>query len=329
VNLTKLVLGICVTFAMVMPRAGAAPELANSIVAVVGDVVITYKEVWDSIASSIDVLKARYLRSPDVLQQKIEALAREDIQQLVANQLILNDFTNAGYNLPETFIDDRVQARIRQDYYGDRATLMKTLREKGITLDGYKKGIRDNIIIEFLVDKHISKQLIVSPHKIEAYYEANIDKYKLDDQVKLRMIVLNKPKDFANTARNMAQEILSKLEKGVPFAEMAAIYSEGSSRTDGGNWGWAERSFLQKDLATVAFSLKAGERSGVIETADACYIMLVEDARPAHTKPLSEVRGEIEKALLAKEHDRLLKKWIDRLESKAFVRYFPYQIVLQ
>jgi hypothetical protein len=50
--------------------------------------------------------------------------------------------------------------------------------------------------------------------------------------------------------------------------------------------------------------------------------MLVEDRRPAHTKPLAEVREEIERNLIAQENERLQKKWIDRLKAKSFVRYF-------
>jgi peptidyl-prolyl cis-trans isomerase SurA len=318
-----------VTLLLAAPRACAKPELANSIVAVVGDVVITYREVWNSIAPAIELLKARHMQNPQVLQQKVEELAKGRIKDLVDQQLILNDFTNAGYNLPETFIEDRVRERIRQDYYGDRAKLTKTLREKGISWEDYKKAIKDDVIIRFLRDKHIEKQLIISPHKIQAYYETNLVKYKMEDQVKLRMIVLNKPKDAPDFAPKMAQEILAKLEKGAPFAEMAAIYSEGSQRTVGGDWGWVDRNVLQKDLANVAFSLKPGQRSGVIDTPEAVFIMSVEEARLAHTKPLSEVRDEIEKYLLAQEQQRLLTKWVDHLESKAFVRYFTYQIVLE
>lgn len=328
-KLTKSVLSVCAALAILAPSAEARPELANSIVAIVGDVVITYREVWDSIAPSVELLRAQYLRTPQVLQQRIEDLAKERIKQLVANQLILNDFTNAGYNLPETFIDDRVQARIRQDFYGDRARLMKTLREKGITIEDYRKSIRNSVIVEFLMDKHISKQLIISPHKIEAYYQTNIAQFKVEDQVKLRMIVIKKSSDSPGTAKALAGEILSKIEKGAPFAEMASVYSEGSQRTSGGDWGWVDRKTLQKDLATIAFSLKRGQRSGVIEMGDGCYLMLVEDSQPAHTKPLTEVRSDIEKTLMSHERQRLLRKWIDSLEAKAFVRYYPYQILLE
>jgi hypothetical protein len=52
------------------------------------------------------------------------------------------------------------------------------------------------------------------------------------------------------------------------------------------------------------------------------YLMLVEDKRPAHLKPLAEVREEIEKDQKMEDENRLQKQWIQRLKEKVFVRYF-------
>jgi hypothetical protein len=41
-------------------------------------------------------------------------------------------------------------------------------------------------------------------------------------------------------------------------------------------------------------------------------------------KDLSDVRDEIEKILLEKEHERLQKQWVERLRKKTFIREFPY-----
>ena len=79
---------------------------------------------------------------------------------------------------------------------------------------------------------------------------------------------------------------------------------------------------MREDLAKVAFSLKPGELSDVLELPEGCYIMKVEEFHPAHTKPLNEVRGEIEKALEAEQRQRLRKQWIERLKAKAFIRLF-------
>ena len=95
-----------------------------------------------------------------------------------------------------------------------------------------------------------------------------------------------------------------------------------TGRSQGGDKGWIERSVLRKELADTAFALQPGQVSDVIETPDTCYLMLVEETRPAHVKPLTEVRDGIEKNLRAQEQARLEKQWIDRLKSKTFILYF-------
>ena len=73
-----------------------------------------------------------------------------------------------------------------------------------------------------------------------------------------------------------------------------------------------ERSVLREDLAAVAFSLKAGERSGVIEKPDGCYLMLVEDVKAAHVKTLAEVREEVERADAQSREIQPAEKQMDR-----------------
>jgi len=172
-------------------------------------------------------------------------------------------------------------------------------------------------------EKYISSGIIISPHKVETYYLAHRDDYKVEDEVKLRMIILDRSSDTnAPDNKELAKEILRKLDEGASFAEMAKIYSQGSQRAQGGDWDWVERSVLRKELADVAFSLKPGQRSGIIETPSAYYLMLVEDSKTAHCKPLVEVRDQIEHTLVLDEQKRLEKQWIDRLRKKTFVRTF-------
>ena len=73
----------------------------------------------------------------------------------------------------------------------------------------------------------------------------------------------------------------------------------------------------------MAFSLKPGEHSGVVEIQDpeSYYIMLVEEKQPGHYKSLGEMRDEIEKNLLIEERSRLERQWIAKLKRKTFVQY--------
>ncbi len=53
------------------------------------------------------------------------------------------------------------------------------------------------------------------------------------------------------------------------------------------------------------------------------YLVFVEERRPTHTKPIADVRAEIENTLINRERARLQQRYIERLRKTAFVRYFP------
>ena len=259
---------------------------------------------------------------PDVFQQKLGDALNDGLEQLIERQLILHDFDTEGYRLPDTVVDELVQDRIRERF-GDRITLMKTLQAQGMTFEKFRQDVRDQYIVAALRAKKISpEKIFISPYKVETYYLAHQDDFKVEDEIKLRMIVLNKSSgDDTNTA-SLAREILAKIKEGATFQEMASVYSQGSQRSQGGDWGWVEHSVLRKELADTAFKLKPGQVSGVIETPEACYLMLVEQTRPAHVKPLSEVRDDIEATLLTQEQKQLEQQWIEQLKKKAFIRLF-------
>ncbi len=313
---------ITLAAAFSLGTAAVSAELANGIKAIVHDSVITYEDVESLTAQTADVLARQFRSKPDELEKKINEVRSENLEKLMDRQLILHEFKTAGYSLPESVIDDAVHDRIKSRF-GDRMTLTKTLQAQGMTYEKYRQQVREQYIIEALRNKNISSEILISPYKVEQFYEAHKEDFKVEDAVKLRMIVLNKVKgENEPQARKLAEEILVKLKEGASFAEMATVYSQGSQRNQGGDWGWVERSVLRKELADAAFALKPGERSGVIETPEACYLMLVEEVKTAHYKSLPEVREQIERNLLLEERNRLERQWVDRMKKKTFVRYF-------
>jgi peptidyl-prolyl cis-trans isomerase SurA len=296
-------------------------ELVSGVKAIVHDSVITYQEVELFAAPAIETAR-RQLRGEQFSDLIIKLLRlAASLEQLVQRQLVLQDFKASGYNLPESYFEDAIQDQIKSEF-NDRKTMIQTLRARGQTIEEYRQQIRDQIIVRALRSHNIPSDPVISPAKIEEYYKAHAADYQVEDQVKLRMIVLNKTgADDTNTVQ-LAEEIITKLKEGVQFAEMASVYSTGSQRGEGGDWGWGTRSSLRKELADVAFTLKAGEVSPVIQTDSACFIMLVEEAKPAHARPIAEVRDEIERNLALEEQSRLADEYINKLKKKTFVRYF-------
>src|SRR5438045_9133010 len=97
----------------------------------------------------------------------------------------------------------------------------------------------------------------------------------------------------------MAEEILGKLVNGAEFERMAQIYSEDSTRDLGGDWGWVDRGTLTAPLERVAFNLRLGKVSNIIQLGGNYYILKGEDKRGGVTRSFAEVRRESEKNLVA------------------------------
>ena len=300
---------------------GTRADVADGIKAVVSEHAITYAEVEDYTRPAVEALRRQYAAQPDVFQEKLNTALNDSLEQLVERQLILKSFDAEGYKLPESVVDQFVNERIRERY-GDRITLMKTLQAQGMTFEQFRKQLREQYIESALRNQNVSREIVISPYKVETYYNAHQDDFKLEDQIKLRMIVLAKSgADDTNTIK-LAGEILTKIKQGTSFIEMAGVYSQGSQQHQGGDWGWQEPAKLRPELATAAAALKTGETSSAIDTADSVYLMFIEDKKAAHAKPLADVRAEIEKSLRAQQQAQLQKTWIDGLKKKTFIRYF-------
>jgi peptidyl-prolyl cis-trans isomerase SurA len=316
-------LGLLATF---LPLCRAAePTLVNGVEVIVGDAIITRKDIQAALQEDFEALEQRYRGQPKIISEKAAQLEKDKVEDLVERQLILQEFKRfaAEHNtvIPESYIQSRINEDIRR--YGDRLTLTKTLQAEGTTFETYRNKIRERIILEVMWHNKVPNDPLISPAKIEKYYLENKDKFKVEDQIKYRTILLtNRPNDIAYSPKRMAAEITAKLDEGVPFDDLARIYSQESQAADGGNKGWVQRSALLEDLAQVAFNLKAGEHSAPIETSRGVFIIQVEEARVSYTKTLVEARDEIEATLRAQEMARLRKQWIEQLKSKAFVRYF-------
>src|SRR6185503_18318636 len=98
-------------------------ELRNGIAAIVNDAIITFQEVEEIAAPSLEVLRNTFYNQPAIYQQKRVDLLNDTLEHLIERQLILDDFKSSGNKIPENFIDDHIKNVIRK-VYGDRVRLI-------------------------------------------------------------------------------------------------------------------------------------------------------------------------------------------------------------
>lgn len=302
-------------------------DLVDGIAAIVNNSVVTISEVREVVGGRERALREAYHGAE--LQNKLEDLRNSAMKDLIDRQLILQEFHNQKFTIPNYVVDEQVQKIIREEFGGDRAAFIRTLQAQGYTLTRFKRVEMDKIIVMAMRQENVKDNFVISPIKIQEFYNKNKNAYVMPEQVKLRMIVLREGEvsDVVATAagekKTMAEEIRTKLVKGADFDRMARMYSEDSSTQDsGGDWGWIERGTLNPTLSDVAFSMKPGEVSPVVSIGSTYYILTVEARKNASIKEIGEVRSEIERNLIQQERVKAQDRWLETLRKKAYIKIF-------
>jgi peptidyl-prolyl cis-trans isomerase SurA len=319
-----ILLGVILVGGASFPASAQQAEVIDGVAAIVNNDVITISQVRELVGARERALREVY-SGPDLVE-KVKEMRLAALKDLVDRQLILQEFKSMqekGASIPDHVIDDRVQTIIRQEFGGDRAAFIRTLQAQGYTLTRFREIEREKIIVQAMRQAKVTDNFVISPKQIQAFYDKNKSAYTLPEQVKLRMIVLREGNDDVVGAnkRQTAEEIRKKILAGAEFDRMAQMYSEDEATSDlGGDWGWIERNMLNEQLTRIAFALKPGETSQVLELGGSYYILFVEARKNAAVKPMSEVREEIERNLIQQERMKAQQRWIDTLRRKAYIK---------
>ena len=168
--------------------------------------------------------------------------------------------------------------------------------------EGYR--VPEKIKLAYLlIDPDTFKDKVeITDDEIEEYYEYNMDTFLQPKEVKARHILF-KLSQYADEAeekkvKEKAAEVLEEARKGNDFAALAKEYSEGPTKSSGGDLGYFTAGRMVKPFEETAFKMKKGEISDLVRTRFGYHIIKVEDVKEARTKALDEVRDQISKTLL-------------------------------
>jgi peptidyl-prolyl cis-trans isomerase SurA len=297
---------------------------SNGIAAVVNGNVITKSEVRDAVNAQEQMLRMQYQNDPGALQRELSSMRATALDGLIDRELVLAEFKRMGAAIKSQWVDDDVNGIIRESFKGNREAFVKELAESGMTLKKFRDMREKMMIVQAMRGKQAAEQPPATPAEVEAYYKKNVAKWRSGDMIKISTITIAKFSGEASATpasqRKMAEEIHSKLVKGADFATTAKTYSQDSHAEDGGAWDWMPREQMKPSIANVAFNLKTGGLSGVIDD-EAAYIIIACDAiKYGNSKPMNEVRQEIERSISNEKSKVVIDKWMEGLRKKAVIK---------
>jgi peptidyl-prolyl cis-trans isomerase D len=161
----------------------------------------------------------------------------------------------------------------------------------------------------------------ISDAEIRQYYAQHQKDYQVDDQVKVRHILIKSdgtdPKADA-AAKAKAEGILKQIKAGGNFAELAKANSDDpGSKEQGGELGFLKRGATVPEFDQAAFTLQPGQTSDLVKTKFGYHILQVEEKQTAHTRPLDEVKSTILALLTRQEEGAQEQAYAQQLASEA------------
>ena len=181
----------------------------------------------------------------------------------------------------------------------------------------YRRGEQRKIRYLLLDRDQARQKIVVPPTDIQRYYNDNVQQYTTPEQVRASHILLETTGKNEADVKKRAEEILKQVKSGADFAELAKKVSEDKgSKENGGDLDYFGRGRMVPEFEEVAFKLPPGEISDLVKSQFGYHIIKVVDKRAGLTRPLEEVRVQIQQQLAMQMSDQQVSNRASELEKR-------------
>ena len=220
----------------------AEPATLNAVVAVVNNDVITTNELTERVHSVALNLRRQNIQLPPMPQLRAQVL-----EQLILERAVAQRAHETGIRVDDNLVNVTIEQIAAQNKISV-TELRRRLSLDGVPFNQFREEIRSQIMTQRLREREVDAQIR------EAVLSLGIDY--------MQGYLIGKPQpliDTLNETRELAEDILSRAEKGEDFGQLAASYSRMSNALEGGAIGWRTLSQLPSTLASAVLDAQRAE----------------------------------------------------------------------
>lgn len=295
-------------------------EVADRIIAVVNDEVITLKEYNEALQPYLQKIEETYQGNDKaiVIKQTKDAI----LQRLIDNLLIEYEAKKRGTNIKDEEVMNVLKDMLTRQNI-EMKDYLKKLAKEGTSLEAVKSEIRSQLMRMRLMRLEVKSKILVSDQEIGEYYDRHRDEYEGKEAVRIKQILLLISPNSSAAAVAKLKEDAGKIQKralgGESFDALAAKYSQGPAAAQGGDVGFIEKGGMIPEIEKAAFSLPQGQVSHVIQSSVGFHIIKVIDKRGAGHKPITVVREEIKAKLEDEKLEKKYDEWITSVRKRSHI----------
>lgn len=299
--------------------AGTAQPISK-VVAIVNGAELTEAELQQEINIIMPMNQAFHGNTSDEKMEKIKA---EALKNLVDAELKAQDAEAKGIKIPATVFDEEYKKMILK--FKTKENLITAYKNAGFTEKSFKRLLERKLLADKKRDVEVDNAVSVTPEKVKLFYNTNVARYSKPEEFRASHILIKA--DPAATLEEKAalktktEKLLARIKAGEKFEEIAINESDDLSKIKGGDLGYFHAGQTAAEFEEALLKLKVGETSPVVESIYGFHIIRLTEKRAPRQIPFDEIKGKLEKDMIASEKKQLLENWMARLYKDAKITY--------
>ncbi|KQW38935.1 peptidylprolyl isomerase [Rhizobacter sp. Root404] len=256
---TASVLALClaVPLAPAQTRSSSAPSMADYIVAVVNQELVTNGELQARLAR----IREEAARANQTLPPPAE-LRKQVLDALIDERVQVTNARETGPKIDEAEVD-RAVANVAVQNQMTMPQLRARLQQQGMAYSTFRNNVRDQLAVERVREREVNQRIRITDSDVDALIEQRRAASGNGVQLNLAQILVTVPENASAEVvaqrRARAEAALARVRGGEDFIAVAREISEDGNKAQGGVIGLRQADRLPDVFVEAVRGLKSGE----------------------------------------------------------------------
>jgi parvulin-like peptidyl-prolyl isomerase len=282
------------------------PAVDRVVASVDGDP-ITMREVVDFAQQHGQPIDTNDFASSDTAKVAVKAL--------IGEKLLEQEVKKYDDKVDDAQVDKYI-TQLRMDKHMSDAEFRAQLQASGMSYDELRKRARLDLEKAMMIEQEVRDKIVVPDADVKAFYDAHQQDFTITkERLRLSQVLIALPPNptpaQVSAAQKKAEMIRARAAKGDDFADLARVYSDDDSKSNGGELGWFAPADINDSILAAVKPLKPGEISAPVRTSHGIHIVKLEEHEVPGVVPLSEVKAQIRAQLVDQQSSVQLEKWVE------------------
>ena len=223
--------------------------------------------------SQIDFALSEIIKRYDqqnIPKPSMEILKEQTIEKLIIDELQLQMAERAGIRISDTELNNTI-ARIASSNGMTLEQFISYLSTEGESYDVLRENVKKEMTIQRIQRGRVGSMINITDKEFDAFLATDESLKELEPELQVRQILVKN--------LDKAEEVITKIENGSDFSELAKEFSISSNASKGGIMNWRKISDMPTLYAEALGDLDVGQNSSPLESGAGFHILKVEDKR--------------------------------------------------